>query len=198
MHGQAALSDAINELISEGLNKYIQDNNLTVIGEPLPNEEKEAQNDWINGENFEFVFDIALAPKFELNLSADDKITYYEVSATDKAFKEYKNTVLKQYGKLDNCAKVVKDGFIVADFVQGETRIENTYISLQTLAEEVAKDLFIGKKVGDTLSVNVNEVFTNETDRAAMLKMKKEELAGIDPNFTIEIKETKCFVDTSS
>ena len=194
MHGQAALSDAINELISEGLNKYIQDNNLTVIGEPLPNEEKEAQNDWINGENFEFVFDIALAPKFELNLSADDKITYYEVSATDKAFKEYKNTVLKQYGKLDNCAKVVKDGFIVADFVQGETRIENTYISLQTLAEEVAKDLFIGKKVGDTLSVIVNEVFTNETDRAAMLKMKKEELAGIDPNFTIEIKETKCFV----
>ena len=194
MHGHAALSDAINELISEGLNKYIQDNNLSVIGEPLPNEEKESKNDWENGENFEFVFDIALAPNFELNLSAEDKIPYYEVSATDKAFKEYKNNVLKQYGQLEPCDSVKKDDFMIADLVQGENRIENTYISLQTIAEDVAKDLFIGKKVGDVLTLNVNEVFTNEVDRAALLKMKKEELEGIDPIYNVEIKEVKNFV----
>ncbi|MBR5249782.1 MAG: hypothetical protein IKV28_04240 [Bacteroidales bacterium] len=194
MHGHAALSDAINELISEGLNKYIQDNNLSVIGEPLPNEEKESKNDWENGENFEFVFDIALAPNFELNLSAEDKIPYYEVSATDKAFKEYKTNVLKQYGQLEPCDTVKKDDFMIADLVQGENRIENTYISLQTIAEDVAKDLFIGKKVGDVLTLNVNEVFTNEVDRAALLKMKKEELEGIDPIYNVEIKEVKNFV----
>lgn len=194
MHGHAALSDAINELISEGLNKYIQDNNLTVIGEPLPNEEKESKNDWENGENFEFVFDIALAPQFELNLSADDKIPYYEVSATEKAFKEYKTNVLKQYGQLEACETVKNDDFIIADLVQGENRIENTYISLQTITDQAAKDLFLGKKAGESLTLNVNEVFTNETDRAAMLKVKKEELANIDPIYTVEIKEVKNFV----
>lgn len=194
MHGHAALSDAINELISEGLNKYIQDNNLTVIGEPLPNEEKESKNDWENGENFEFVFDIALAPQFELNLSADDKIPYYEVSATEKAFKEYKTNVLKQYGQLEACETVKNDDFIIADLVQGENRIENTYISLQTITDEAAKGLFLGKKAGESLTLNVNEVFTNETDRAAMLKVKKEELANIDPIYNVEIKEVKNFV----
>lgn len=194
MHGHAALSDVINELISEGLNKYIQDNNLTVIGEPLPNEEKESKNDWENGENFEFVFDIALAPQFELNLSADDKIPYYEVSATEKAFKEYKTNVLKQYGQLEACETVKNDDFIIADLVQGENRIENTYISLQTITDEAAKGLFLGKKAGESLTLNVNEVFTNETDRAAMLKVKKEELANIDPIYNVEIKEVKNFV----
>ena len=84
------------------------------------------------------------------------------------------------------------EDFIIADFIQnGEVKAAGSYVTLKTIADEQVKSLFIGKKVGDKFTVNVNEAFTNETDRAAMLKVKKEELASLDPVFEIEIKEIK-------
>ena len=70
---------AINELISNSLNNYIEEHKLTVIGEPLPVEDAEDKNNFDGGEEFDFTFDIALAPQFEMNLSADDHIPYYNV-----------------------------------------------------------------------------------------------------------------------
>ena len=195
IHGHSALVEAINTLISENLNKYIQDNNLAIIGEPLPNEEQEAKNDWTNGEDFKFVFDIALAPKVELALSAEDKIPYYEVTISAKAKAEYKANLLKQFGKLDNTDIVKDEDFVIADFVQGEKTVESTYISLKSIEDQAVKDMFIGKKVGDTFDIDVVASFPNEVDRAAMLKMKKEELAELSPVFTLTIKEIKNFVD---
>ena len=87
---------------------------------------------------------------------------------------------------------VSDEDFIIADFIQnGEVKAAGSYVTLKTIADEQVKSLFIGKKVGDKFTVNVNEAFTNETDRAAMLKVKKEELASLDPVFEVEIKEIK-------
>ena len=194
-HGQSALVDSINDLISESLDKYVKDNNLAILGEPLPNEEVEAKNDWVNGESFTFVFDMALAPTFELSLSSEDKIPFYDITPTAEAKKEYKSNILKQYGKLENCESVKEEDFIVADFEQGETRIEKTYVAMRTIKDEASKALFLGKKAGDSFELNVNEVFTNEADRAAMLKVKKEELAGMDPMWKLTIVEVKNYVD---
>lgn len=194
MHGHSALVDSINELISETLNKYIQDNKLEIIGEPLPNEDKESKNDWLSGEEFEFVFDIALAPKVNLMLTAEDKIPFYEVKMTAKDKKEYKENILKQYGKLENCETVKDEDFMVSDFVQGDKKVENTYVSMKSIENE-DKAMFLGKKAGDSFDIDVNKVFHNETDRATMLKMKKEELAGLEPMWHMTIKEVKNYVD---
>ena len=78
MHGQSAMVDAVNNLISEGLNNFINDNKLNIIGEPLANETEQKPVSWKAGEDMEFIFDIALAPKVDIALSADDKIVYYE------------------------------------------------------------------------------------------------------------------------
>lgn len=194
-HGQSALVESINELIAETLDKYIKDNNLAILGEPLPNEEVETKNDWANGENFTFVFDIALAPKYELNLSAEDVIPQYEITISDAAKDEFKSNIYKQYGKLENCDEVKEDDFMVANFEQGETKIEKTYVAMRSIKEESAKALFVGRKPGDSFDLNVNEVFPNEADRAAMLKVKKEELEGIDPTWKFTIVEVKNYVD---
>ena len=174
-HGHSALLDAINELIAETLDNYIKENDLAILGEPLPNEEVESKNDWMSGENFTFVFDMALAPKYELNLSAEDVIPHYTITSTAKAKEEYKSNILKQYGKLENCETVKEEDFIVADFEQGETKVEKTYVAMRSIKDEASKALFLGKKAGDSFELNVNEVFVNEADRAAMLKVKKEE-----------------------
>lgn len=195
MYGTSALADSVNVLISESLHNYITENKLNILGEPIPNEEKQKAIDWEKDEAYEFVFDIALAPELKLELSADDKIVSYDVEVSDESVKTYKSNMLKQFGKLENTEEIHEEDFIVADLEQGQTKIEGTYITLKTIEGEENKKNFLGKKPGDSFDVDVNKTFTNETDRAALLKVKKEELANVEPVWKVTIKEIKTFVE---
>ena len=195
MHGRSALLDAVNALVSDGLNNYITDNKLNVIGEPLPNETEQKPIDWDNATEFEFVFDLAIVPKVDIKLSAQDKIPYYEVAISDEEKNKYKSNLLKQYGQLGVADSVEEDDFLIADLIQGETKVEGTYISLRSIEDDKIKKEFTGKKAGDEFAIDINAAFANESDRAALLKIKKEDLASIDPNYTVVIKEIKRFAD---
>ena len=192
IYGQSCLVDAVNDLISESLNGFIKENDLKVIGEPLPAEGQE-NVEWKNGNDFEFKFDIALAPKVDFELGKDDVIPYYNIEITDVAKSEMKENLLKQYGSLEDGETAKAEDFIIVDFEQGETRIEGTYVALRNVSEAV-RPSFIGLKPGDSIDVNVNDAFTNEEDRAAMLKVKKEELASLDPVYRMTVKNVKTFV----
>ncbi len=195
MHGVQALVEAVNQMISEGINNHIAENQLNILGEPLPNEEKQKSIDWENDESYEFVFDIALSPKVEFTIDANDKIVSYNVAVSEEAKKAYKSNMLKQFGKLENIEEVKdEESFIVADLEQGENKVEGTYVTLRQMADE-AKAQFLGKKVGESFDVNVNETFVNETDRAALLKVKKDELATVEPMWKVTVKEVKTFVE---
>ena len=194
MHGIQALVETVNQMISEAINNHIAENKLNILGEPLPNEEKQKEIDWENDESYEFVFDIALAPKVEFTLSKDDKIVSYNVAVSEEAKKAYKSNMLKQFGKLENTDSVKEEDFIIADLEQGENKVEGTYITLRQMAQE-AKGQFLGKKAGESFEVNVHETFVNETDRAALLKVKKEELASVEPMWKVTVKEVKTFVE---
>ncbi len=184
MHGMSALIDAVNDLIAEQLNNYIQENKLNVLGEPLPNDELQKKIDWDNDTVYEFVFDVALAPQVKVEISKDDKIVYYNPTVADADIDAAKSNILKQYGKLEDTDAVKDEDFIVADLVQGETKVEGTYITLKQMSDD-NKKIFLGKMAGDSFEINVNDVFTNE----------KEELATIEPLWTLTIKEIKTFVD---
>ena len=193
MYGQQALADAVNDVISESLNGYIQENNLKVLGEPLPSEDN-PQNEWVNGNDFTFKFDIAQNPEISFELSKEDEVVYYTITVTEAAKKEMKDNLLKQYGSLEEGKKAKEDDFIIVDFEQGETKVEGTYVALRNVAEAV-RGSFVGVKPGDVLDVNVNEAFENETDRASMLKVNKDELATLDPMFKMTVKNVKTFVN---
>ncbi len=195
MHGLSALVEGVNSLISESINNYIVENKLNILGEPLPNDELQNKIDWENDETYEFVFDIALNPEVNFTLTKEDKIDFNTVEVAKKEVEAYKSNMLKQFGKLENTEVVKEDDFIIADLTQGETSIEGTYITLKQMPDQESKDLFLGKKVGDVIELDVNKVFVNEADRAALLKVKKEELADINPNYTVTIKEVKEFVE---
>ena len=193
MYGQNALVDSINDAISEGLNNYIKENSLRVLGEPLPSEEHIA-NEWVDGKEFNFKFDVALNPEVSFELSSADEITYYTITVTEAAKKDMKNTLLKQYGSLEDGKKAKEDDFIIVDFEQGDMKVEGTYVAIRNVAEAVRAS-FVGVKPGDVLDVNVNEAFTNETDRASMLKVNKDELATLDPMFKMTVQHVKTFVN---
>lgn len=194
LHGRNALLDAVNGLISDELNNHIRDNQINIIGEPLPNTTEQKEIDWETAEEFEFVFDVALAPKVDLKIDNSIKVPYYEVEISKEAKAEYRSNLLKQYGKLENTEVIENDDFVIVDLVQGDTRVEGTYVALRSVSE-AAKAEFIGKKAGDSIDLDVNKAFENETDRAAMLKVKKEELEGMDPIFNVTIKEVKRFAE---
>ena len=193
MYGQNALVDAVNDVIAEGLNNFIKENNLRVLGEPLPSEEH-IQNEWNDGNDFNFKFDLALNPEVSFELSSADEIPYYTITVTEAAKKDMKETILKQYGSLEEGKKAKADDFIIVDFEQGDLKVEGTYVALRSISE-AAKAQFVGVKAGDVLDVNVNEAFENETDRAAMLKVNKDELASLEPVFKMTVKNVKTFVN---
>ena len=193
MYGQQALVDAVNDAISEGLNNFIQENNIRVLGEPLPAEDQ-ASHEWVDGNEFTFKFDIASNPEVNFELSKDDEVVYYTITVTEAAKKEMKENLLRQYGSLEEGEAAKEDDFIIVDFEQGETKVEGAYVAIRNVAE-AARKAFVGVKSGDVLDVNVNEAFENETDRASMLKVNKDELATLDPMFKMTVKNVKTFVN---
>ena len=193
MYGQQALGESVNDVIAEALNNFIKENNLKVLGEPLPSEEH-IQNEWVNGSEFTFKFDLAQNPEISFELSKEDEVTYYTITVTEAAKNEMKDNLLKQYGSLEEGEAAKADDFIIVDFEQGDMKVEGTYVALRSVAE-AARASFVGVKAGDVLEVNVNEAFENETDRASMLKVNKDELANLDPMFKMTVKNVKTFVN---
>jgi len=192
MYGQQALVDSVNDVIAEGLNNFIQENSLRVLGEPLPAEDQQSHV-WEAGNEFTFRFDIAENPEISFELSKDDEVVYYTITVTEAAKKEMKDNLLRQYGSLEEGEAAKEEDFIIVDFEQGDMKVEGTYVALRNVAE-AARASFVGVKPGDVLDVNVNEAFENETDRASMLKVSKEELASLDPMFRMTVKNVKTFV----
>ena len=193
MYGQNALVDSVNDVIAEALNNFIKENNLKVLGEPLPSEDT-PHNVWEDGNDFNFKFDLAQNPEISFELSASDEVPYYTITVTEAAKKEMKENILKQFGSLEEGKKAKADDFLIVDFEQGDLKVEGTYVAIRSIAEAV-KESFVGVKAGDVLDVNVNEAFENETDRAAMLKVSKDELAGLEPVFKMTVKNVKTFVN---
>ncbi len=191
IYGHTALVDAVNGVISESLNGYIQENSLNIIGEPLPSE-NQPENEWESGRGFTFLFDIALYPELSFEVGPEDSIPYYNVLAGDEAKKDMKENLLKQYGSLEDVSQVGAEDFIVTDIEQGETKVEGTYVSLKNVAEE-SRGLFVGLKPEESVEVNVSEAFPNEQDRASMLHVKKEDLAGLEPVWKFTVKSVKSF-----
>ena len=142
MYGQQALVDSVNDAISEGLNNFIQENNIRVLGEPLPAEEQ-ASHEWVDGNEFTFKFDIASNPEVNFELSKDDEVAYYTITVTEAAKKEMKENLLRQYGSLEEGEAAKEEDFIIVDFEQGETKVEGTYVALRNVAE-AARKAFVG------------------------------------------------------
>lgn len=192
VYGDQALYEAINGVVSEQLDKFIKDNNLHILGEPIASESQKEQ-EWKDGNDFEFKFDLGLSPAIDIDVTKEDKIPHYKIEVTDKAKAAMKDSILRQYGQLEEGEAAGEEDYVVVDFKQGEKAVEGVYVAVSKV-EGDAKKNFLGAKVDARFDVNVNEAFTNETDRASMLKMKKEELAALDPVWNVTIVNVKTFV----
>ena len=191
VYGERVLGEVVNKVLSDAINNFVKENNIKMVGEALPSEDQ-PEIEWKSGNDFTFKFDIATTSEVNFELSKDDKVKVYEIKVSAEAKKEMKDNLLRQFGSLTEAEQAGEDDFVIVDFAQEGKTVEGSYVGVKNVEGE-AKSKFLGAKVGDQFDVNVNEAFTNESDRAYMLKVKKEELASLAPEFHVTVKEVKTF-----
>ncbi len=188
-YGDAVMAEEVNKLIQESLNNFLTEEKLDVLGNPLPKDQKDFS--W-NDEDFKFEFEIGLAPEFEVKLQGKEDLTSYKVVATDKMIEDQLNSIQKQYGKLNPIDSVIEGSLIAGKFENEAEEInKETTIELSNVQEKAQK-LFVGAKVGDTITINTKDLFENNqllVSQVGIAQADKDQ-ADFDVTFTVnEINE---------
>lgn len=181
MYGKSVLVDEINKLLSDSLYKYINDNKIEILGNPLPKADQDNLIDWDNQKEFEFMYEMGLAPKFDLNLSAKDSFTYETVKIDDDLVNKYVSDIAKRYGKVELVETATDGDLLNGDFVELDANGEilpggifkTSSVFTDRLKDE-AKKAFIGLKAGDKTVVDAHELAKNPADLANMLGISQE------------------------
>lgn len=193
MYGKSTLLEQVHTIVSQGIDDYIKQEEIHIIGEPLASEEQ-AEINWDVDKEFSFSFDLMLAPDVPVMVNKELHIPYIQKKVTDKQVEEYRKGLLDQHGTMEEAENVEKDDFLKVDLKQGERVIPDTYLNLKTVEKQKDKKPFLGKVVGDTVEADINTLLSKDTDRAALLQIKPEELKEEkDPVFVFTIKEIKRF-----
>lgn len=196
MYGRSVMLDEVNKIVSESLTKFINDEKLDILGEPIPSDEQQQPIDWDTQDDFELVYEIAYSPKVEVSINKRLKVPFYNIQITDEDVKKQVDNLQQRHGKLEEGEEIGKEDMFKADLNQeGENaiNIEDTYISMRQIENDKQRKPFLKLKVGDSIDVDLSKVYPKEETLAAALKVKKEELADINPNFKVTVKEIKTF-----
>ncbi|MDO4228938.1 MAG: trigger factor [Capnocytophaga sp.] len=187
-YGKAILFDEVNKLLQDSLNKYIVDEKLDILGNPLPKAKQDF--DW-NAENFTFEFEIGLAPKFDLDLQPKKGITRYEIAVEENLIDKQVERIRKQFGKLISKGEVLDqdDIEITGSFFNEEKNIDNkATFKLEVLSPE-NRTAFVGKKIGDQLQLQTKGLFKDSHDLMHFLKVSHDEAHHLDVVVTFTIEE---------
>ena len=193
MYGKGVLAEQSYRKASNSVFEYLQKENIDYLGDVIPSEEQGAF-DFDSGTEFEFVFEIGEAPELKLDLSEKDKLTYYKIKIDKKMHEDFRSNYLRRYGRLVDADAVTSDEALSVTLDNGEMKVEDAYVGLISMPEEERKP-FIGKKEGDKMTVNVNELYRTPSQRAAVLQVKEGELEHIKPEFELEITRIRKFAE---
>jgi trigger factor len=197
--GKSLLIDEVNTLLSQKLTGYLMEEKLQILGEPLPNEEQQKPIDWDKDENFEFVFDIALAPEFEVALDEKDKISYHKIKVSDEMIDQQVDMITSQMGQNKEVDEVQEKGLVRGDFVQLDEkgneiedgiRPEGVLLAIDLIKDKDIQKEFIGKKKGDTVVFDPVKAYEDVHEVQHMLNISHEQAHDLNSEFKFTIKET--------
>lgn len=185
-YGKAVLVDEVNKLLQDNLNKYLTEEKLDVLGNPLP---KQQDNFNWDAEEFDFEFELGLAPDFEVPLKTKKPITHYKIVADKKMVDEQVDRIRKQYGKLISKKEIGKDDEVRGHFVNEAEGIDHhSNIEMSKIKSKTAITALTGKKVGDTVSLKTKGLFKEDYLLGSTLGIspEKAEKLEISIDFTVE------------
>ena len=193
MYGKGLVAEQSYRKASNGVFEYLRKEGIDYLGDVIPSEEQGAF-DFDNATEFEFKFEIGEAPKIELELSDKDELTYHRIAVEEQMRADYRSNYLRRFGRLADVEEVTSDEALTVTLDNGDMQVQDAYVGLISMSEEERKP-FLGKKVGDKMQVNVNELYKTPSQRAAILQVKENELETINPEFSMEITKIRKFAE---
>lgn len=197
-YGQGVLAEKVNQVLSDGLNNYIKDEKLEILGYPLGNKEKAQAVDLENEDTYEFYFDLGLSPEIDIELSDKIEMDYYDISVEDDKVDLYLEDVRKRFGDSKPANEVADEDMLKGKFVQIDSEgnileggwfYEEGSLLANYIKDENVKKQLIGKKVNDKVNFNPLRATGNEAETAAMLGIKKEDKEKLEADYEFTITE---------
>ncbi|TFD97200.1 trigger factor [Dysgonomonas capnocytophagoides] len=199
MYGKSILADEVNKLVGEGIYNYIQENKLNILGEPLPNQEKQQPVDFAKEEDYEFFFDIALAPEIKLDLTKKDKMDYFKIAIDEELVQKQISSYKANYGKYETVEEDAKP----TDLLKGEVvelengapkaggiAVEGAVLMPSYMKDEEEQAKFANVKKEAQIVFNPGKAYDgNETEIASFLHIDKDAVEAIAPEFMFTVKE---------
>ena len=204
--GASVRYDAVNKFVGEQLYKYIQDNNIQMLGEPLPSAKQETPADIEKPAPYTFVFDIAVAPEINMALDGRNKIDYYTIKADDKLINEQIEMYQSRAGKYEKSEEYNPE---LNDMLKGDLReldaegntkeggitVEGAVLMPSYIKVDEQKNLFNNAKPGDIITFNPRKAYPEgEAEISALLKIDREVAKDLESNFSFQITEIQRFV----
>lgn len=197
--GKSAMAEEVDKLMQDAVNNYIRENKVNMLGMPLPNEEKMQVIDFDAQEDFEFVFDIALAPEFKAEVSEQDAIDFYTITVSDEmvnsqvdmyAQRAAKYEKVEEYADRDMVKGLLAELDENGNTKEGGIQVEGAVMMPSYMKNDEQKAIFATAKVNDVLVFNPNAAFEgNEAELSSLLKIKREEVAEMKSNFSFQVEE---------
>lgn len=202
MAGNNILVDEINQMLSENLHKYITEEDIDILGNPLPKKEQQENIDWENQKDFEFIFELGLKPEVKVSLNDKIKIDRNKVKVTDKMVNEQIDEMAKQYGKMVSADEVEKGDMLYGTFHQLEKDSpkeegisHQTTLNLNAIKKEADRKKFFGKKVGDSLKLKPQNI-ADEATVASWLDIDPKYIQELKAEFQFEIEKINRMIPT--
>ncbi|MBS1524386.1 MAG: trigger factor [Bacteroidetes bacterium] len=197
MYGKSILVDEVNNLLSDTLNNYINEQQMEVLGQPLPKADDTKEYNWDFADNFEFNYEVGLAPAFDIDFSSKDKVTQYIIKPEKEVLDERIKNLRRAYGKMTNPDVSADDDVLYAELVQlspdgsvFEDGITNTTsVRLDQVQDEKIKKSLVGLKKGDEVVLDIQKAYNNDAARvAAILKIDEDLAADVKSKFRLTVK----------
>ena len=197
MYGEAVKADVVSKFIGEQLDKYIAENKLELLGQPLPDHEKQGMINFKDDKDFTFYYELGIKPEIDLVLDQKTKVTRYAIQAEEETVEKYIQDILARFGEQSNPDVVADNDMVMGTVSQldedgkelkdGITK--DISISLEKIKLKTIKNKFIGKKKGASVVFNMKKAFKDDVEVATLLAITREEAEVLTSDFKMEIKE---------
>lgn len=186
-YGKSVMIDEVNKLLQESLNKFLVEEKLDILGNPLPVVKDDFNWD---ADSFSFEFELGLAPEFEINLKPKKKITQYKVISTDKLIEEEVTNLRSRYGKMKTLEAVEEGANITATFINEEKEInKKSTFSVKDIKGKTNAKKLTGKKVGDVLELKTKGLFNDAHKLQHVLGVSHDDAHGLDIKVQATVEE---------
>ena len=187
-YGKSVMIDEVNKLLQESLNKFLVEEKLDILGNPLP---KVSEDFSWDAETLSFEFELGLAPEFDVDLKSKKKVTQYNITVDDSLIDKEVENIQSRYGKMSAVEVIGENTNVTGTFVNDENEIEKkSTVNLDDIKGKTNLKKFVGKKVGDVLELKTKGLFKEDYKLQGALGLSQEQIAELDTKVQFTIEET--------